>query len=247
MENNRKDREILKSYFKSGNKPTEQQFAELIDSVSNMVEDKLLKSGEKGWMICPLNEQAPSIGFYLKEPDDKNAQPVWLLTVSPEKELLLKNERDETVLSIAQDMTVSLSGNLSVKGNVACQSIIGGSEKAIRVEVPADKKWHNLPIEAEANERRPGCRVYRVWACYQDDILGDCQMTEAVVRNCNYQTLKVTSSRKHWWGWSGALRIRWKQGDDGKLYLQMRSKSRGLKDGMHCQINEIWNYTEEQP
>lgn len=37
--NNRRNRSVLKSYFQKGAIPTEQQFAELIDSVSNIVED----------------------------------------------------------------------------------------------------------------------------------------------------------------------------------------------------------------
>lgn len=37
--NNRRNRSVLKSYFQKGDVPTEQQFAELIDSVSNIVED----------------------------------------------------------------------------------------------------------------------------------------------------------------------------------------------------------------
>ena len=39
MNNNRRNRSVLKSYFQKGDVPTEQQFAELIDSVSNIVED----------------------------------------------------------------------------------------------------------------------------------------------------------------------------------------------------------------
>ncbi|MDE8697660.1 hypothetical protein PZH42_26620 [Bacteroides cellulosilyticus] len=37
--NNRRNRCVLKSYFQKGDVPTEQQFAELIDSVSYIVED----------------------------------------------------------------------------------------------------------------------------------------------------------------------------------------------------------------
>ena len=37
----RKDRQTLKSYFKKGTVPTEDHFASLIDSVPNIVDDKL--------------------------------------------------------------------------------------------------------------------------------------------------------------------------------------------------------------
>ena len=37
--NNRKDRNTLKEYFRKGAVPTEEQFAGLIDSVPNLIED----------------------------------------------------------------------------------------------------------------------------------------------------------------------------------------------------------------
>lgn len=51
--NNRRNRSVLKSYFQKGDVPTEQQFAELIDSVSNIVEDGQVMRTPSGWAFFP--------------------------------------------------------------------------------------------------------------------------------------------------------------------------------------------------
>lgn len=52
----RKDRHTLKSYFQKGDVPTEEQFAELIDSVPNIVDDGEAVRTEDGWASIPGKE-----------------------------------------------------------------------------------------------------------------------------------------------------------------------------------------------
>ena len=48
-----KNRKTLKSYFEKGDVPTEEQFAELIDSVPNIVDDgQVIRTGN-GWAFYP--------------------------------------------------------------------------------------------------------------------------------------------------------------------------------------------------
>lgn len=243
MEDRRKSREILKSYFMSGKVPTESQFAEFIDSVPNLTDDHLPECGKKGWKIRSTKNGVPGIGFYPQELIDESTLPAWLLTLSPGKELLLQNEKGETVWSISQDGATRLSGNLSVAEKIFCDSLNNGSPKILQADIVADKEWHNLPIEAEVGEMRQGCRSYSIWICYQNSASNDYGVTEAIVQNRNFQTLKIKSRKKHWWGWSGALRMRWKKEDNGKLYLQIRSNYTDSQHGLHCRITEIGNYT----
>lgn len=246
MEENRKDRETLKTYFQSGKVPSEAQFGELIDSVPNIKEEGLCRNGEKGWIVCPVNGQQPAIGFYQQEPESGTAQPVWLLTVNPDDTLELRNAGEETLLTVSQDKVFTLNDKLKVNGEIIADSFTGNSGFAPgiiqRVQVPADKKWHDLPVEAAVEEYRSGCRVYRVWACYQNAIQDSYRTTEAVVQQCNGMDWELSSPRKHWWGWSGDVRLRWKL-REGKLYLQIRSKSTGFRNGIHCQIKSEWSYT----
>lgn len=247
MENARKDRETLKTYFQSGKVPSEAQFAALIDSVPNILEDGYLKTGEKGWIICPAKGKEPGIGFYAEEPGSSLGNPVWSITVAPDGALLLKNGQEEILLSVSQDMTFTLFKHLTVMGMVTAASFKGstgiGPENPECLQITADRKWHDLPIEAAAGECRPGCRVYRFWACCKNMITDDYMMTEVLAQHCNYNNRKIKSSRKHWWGWSGIVCLRWKM-REGKLYLQVRSKNSDLRNSIHCRIVAEWNYTE---
>ena len=47
MNENRKNREELKSFFRKGAVPTEEHFAALIDSVPNFIDDELDKEPEE--------------------------------------------------------------------------------------------------------------------------------------------------------------------------------------------------------
>lgn len=63
--NNRRNRSVLKSYFQKGDVPTEQQFAELIDSVSNIVEDGQVMRTPSGWEVFGLVQCRFSVLFLL--------------------------------------------------------------------------------------------------------------------------------------------------------------------------------------
>lgn len=248
MEDNRKDRKTLKTYFQSGKVPTEEQFAELIDSVANVLEDGQVRTKENGWMIYPLKGGTPGLGFYMEKPVDDAVPPVWLLSVNAEKELLLKNEKGETVLSVSQDKIFTISDRLKVKDDIMADAFKGStgitSENTEYLQIPADGKWHDLPVEATVSEIRPGCRAYRILACYRESWSERYRMTEAIAQHSDYWDKKISSRQKHWWGWSGGISLRWKSRDK-KLYLQMHSKSNNFKTGIYYQITEVWNYTEK--
>ncbi len=117
--NNRKNRDTLKGYFKKGKTPTEEQFAELIDSTLNLVEDEQVIRIDSGWSFA----------------------------VTPEKTLVIKNEQAEIVMEVSQDKTFLLHGNLTVDETVTASTyktkggITPGEDY---LTVPADKKWHDL-------------------------------------------------------------------------------------------------------
>lgn len=202
---NQKNRDTLKEYFKKGKIPTEAQFAELIDSVHNIVEDGQPLIISDGWTI----------------------------TVTPEKILIIKNEKDETVIEIAQDKTVTIHGSLKIEGGG------GGEEPPVPLEyisIPADKKWHDLPLEI--SHEGFGCRVYSIYASCRQRGSGLYSLTRLTALWQNFMDQKIESSQKHWWGWSGSLRFRWTE-SNGKTCLQMRSKKK-LPGEVHCRIVEIY-------
>ena len=102
MNNNRRNRSVLKSYFQKGDVPTEQQFAELIDSVSNIVEDGQVMRTPSGWAFFPGQAGHLDIGLYTEEPLTEVDMPAWTLAVTSEKKLTVRNAKGEAVMEIGR-------------------------------------------------------------------------------------------------------------------------------------------------
>lgn len=210
--NNRKNRDTLKGYFKKGKTPTEEQFAELIDSTLNLVEDEQVIRIDSGWSFA----------------------------VTPEKTLVIKNEQAEIVMEVSQDKTFLLHGNLTVDETVTASTyktkggITPGEDY---LTVPADKKWHDLPLDV--SREGFGCRVYRIYASFREQGTELCRLTRVTAIWLNFMEQRIESPEKHWWGWSGSIRFRWQE-RNGKPCLQMRSKKRLPSGEVHCRIVEMY-------
>ena len=110
--------------------------------------------------------------------------------------------------------------------------------------IPADGKWHSLPVEGAAKQGIAGCRIYQIYASYYDKRNYEYAMCEAKASHRSGKDREITSPQSHWWGWSGEIKLRWYH-KDGQLYLQMRSKGnkKGV-DGIKYRITELWNFTD---
>ena len=222
----RKDRHTLKSYFQKGDVPTEEQFAELIDSVPNIVDDGEAVRTEDGWALYPRK------GGKMGVPRHKaGADPAaWKLTLTSDKGLAIKNEAGEALLELKQDKNIVLHASVQQEG--------GGDEPEPDPQdylvIEADKKWATLK---EITDIKESSRVYTVMALYRDREFGICKLTRAIAICLNNVEQWVESPRKHWWGWSGYIRLRW-QADRDKTYLQIRSTSNSYSGKIYCRVTE---------
>lgn len=206
--NNRRNRSVLKSYFQKGAIPTEQQFAELIDSVSNIVEDGQVMRTPSGWAFFPGQAGHLDIGLYTEEPLTEVDIPAWTLAVTPEKKLTVRNAKGEAVMEALQDKSIVLYGSLKVEDEItatAYQTAGGGGITPSGegyLTVPADKQWHDLPIDV--SREGFGCRVYSVYASFREQGTGLCQLTRVTALWLNFMQQRIESPQKHWWGWTAA-------------------------------------------
>lgn len=241
--NNRKNREELKKYFKKGAVPTEEQFAGLIDSVANLVEDGQIMKTATGWAFCPEQGERLDIGLYAKESADETAKPAWTISVTPDGKLIISNEKGEAVMEAAQDKSTVLHGRLTVEDEVTAPAyLVTGGEGTTPggkdyIVIPADKQWHDLPIEALGEGF--GSRVYHIYASSRERGTGLSQLTRATALWLNFMEQRIESPEKHWWGWSGGVRLRWQE-TNGKPSLQLRSKKRLPSGEVHCRIVEMY-------
>lgn len=222
----RKDRHTLKSYFQKGDVPTEEQFAELIDSVPNIVDDGEAVRTEDGWALYP--RKGGKMGVSLHEAAGEPA--AWKLTLTSDKGLAIKNEAGEALLELKQDKNIVLHASVQQEG--------GGDEPEPDPQdylvIEADKKWATLK---EITDIKESSRVYTVMALYRDREFGICKLIRAIAICLNNVEQWVESPRKHWWGWSGYIRLRW-QADRDKTYLQIRSTSNSYSGKIYCRVTE---------
>ncbi len=219
----RKNRAELKGYFQKGDVPTEAQFAELIDSMSNIEDDGQVQHTPDGWAFYPQRDGGLELGLYKDSPETGGAKPAWRLRVTDDKKLLICNEKEETVVEMAQDKTVTIPGGEE-------PPTPAGEEGYFTI--PADKKWHDVPVDFLKGGS--GCRVFSIYASCNDHI-GLCYLTHATAVWMSYNEQHIRSHQKHWWGWTGAVKVRWQ----GSSHLQLRSRKR-MGGEVKCRIVETF-------
>ncbi len=239
--NNAKDRDTLKSYFKKGATPTEEQFAEWIDSTPNIAEDAQVQRTAAGWAFYPEQSGSMDIALYIEEPSSETKPPLWLLSLTPEKKLIIKNAQGETVMETAQDKATILYGNLTVKNEITATAYHteggatpGGEDYHT---VPADKEWYNLPLDISLEGS--GSRIYNIYASIRGKDTKPCRITRVTAICPNRIKQRIESPQKHWWGWGGPVRFR-RQTCNGKPCLQIRSKKRLPSGEIYCRIVEMY-------
>lgn len=168
----RRSREELKAYFQKGDVPTEEQFAELIDSVPNFMDDEWIKTLEEG-EIPPKPEPIP-------EPTPEPPSP--------------KTE----------------DGYFTIQ---------------------ADKQWYDVPMTESTDD----CHslLLSIYAAYHNYESGF--MTAALAEWNVWGDVRIRSDKKHWWGWSGCICIRWN--DDKQLQIRSRMRADGE---IKCRIVELF-------
>ncbi len=236
-----KNRGELKEYFKSGKVPTEAQFAELIDSVVNIDDDGVIRTKQDGIVLYPEQEDSALASLFdvnmHKKPvqDESFIPPSWTLNIGDKRELLLKDERGTVILSIEQNRVASLYGSGIVEHKEK-----GNDEQSVFSQIPSDGIWHDLPVADGLRVIPAGYRIYNIFAVRRCHGREYDRMLEAEAGHSNGVFCQLSSSQKHWYGWCGPIRLRWKL-KNGRLFLQMRGRRR--KDSeIHYRIVTKWEY-----
>lgn len=138
------NRSTLKNLFKRGNVPTEVNFADLIDSNVNKVDDGFSQSTTDGWMLSPQGPDRKLMSFY---ENMRNPDSLFNLSINPDshsKGLSINDDNDESLLFFRDNGNIGISTTLpryklEVNGLVAMKGRVG-IEKCD--QVPADGRWH---------------------------------------------------------------------------------------------------------
>ena len=162
----KKNRSTLKRYFSEGALPSADQFADLIDSDLNTIDEGFDKSPENGFEISLIGDHDRLISFFR---NNAGKQAVWSISYDKQTDRLLfvkPHQEEEAATVLAFDPKGRLGVNtsepqweLDVAGVVAAHGRLGGNPYLKKQKtVPADGGWHDI------TDSLKGCQAFEVMA-----------------------------------------------------------------------------------
>ncbi|MFK7907644.1 MAG: hypothetical protein AB8B69_21075 [Chitinophagales bacterium] len=243
------NRRTLKNFFKRGSLPTEVNFADLIDSTLNKVDDGISKNIESGLMISPTGTSNKLMSFY-NNIKDKN--PAWNIGLNEGRTngLVISEGEGKPRLFIQNGGNVGIGtmtpqAKLEVNGMVAMQGRIGTFKKG---KVPADGKWHTIIGNLDYMQ------AFEIMSYVQaKQGRGKYAMLHAIAVSTfggpSHSAITQTAAYyRYFWN---RLNIRW-SGDIHNYSLQIRTASNygfkedGLQRMITYRITQLWDERDEE-
>lgn len=224
-----KTRDELKKYFGAGQKPTSEDFADMIDSMVNIVDDKVAGKLE----LASEQENDAAIEFK-KRVIDK--QPVWKIAMDKNDCMIIQSGKDDAkMLILHPDNKIELgAGNdLLVKGTIYADSFLGRFNGS--GQKPADGQWHDLVIGSKgpkAYEIIAGCETFNNY---------NFAFVKAVATQFNNAPIRVKKTNFSWRTLgSSKIQLKWFIQDDNCV-LRIRShKNLGNNVVIDVYVNELY-------
>lgn len=239
----KRNRETLKNFFRKGALPSEEQFADLIDSTVNMVDEGFSKSAQNGLEITSQGNHATLVTFFRGSDPE---QPNWSLGYGNNNESLLFTPRtgpDDATPPLTLSSvdyqgafegrvginTASPLYDLDVRGVVRAAGRIGVNPLGAPT-VPADGKWHDV------TEPLNGCHAFEIMAGVGKKKTGKYALIHAIAINTfNPQGMlfnffnrkkRIRCTQAYYYSRADKLKLRWCKGASGRQYtLQLRTNS----------------------
>lgn len=211
------NRRTLKEYFGKGKKPDSGQFADLIDSMLNIVDDGFNKSAERGLQLSPLDDEGAVMEIRRNILDN---EPAWIVALGKGGELNIhRGLEEEPMVSLFQDGKIVLGTKdrieLEINGTVRADSFTGNYLKG---QVLANGQWQNI------GELEYGCIGYQIEAACGLKGKGRYALAEATAIHCFGKHPSIHSS--HSWFGSRFNRIQFRWYCEGlNCRLQVRTRS----------------------
>ncbi len=251
----KQNRKTLKNYFGKGNLPTESQFADLIDSALNLLDDRFDHTSEDGFKITTTGDNEGLFSFY---DGDNPQEPLWTMGLEESRDELIFRNRNINPETGKPDTTLSLGqGKIGInKDNPQTELDVNGVVSAAGRQgtfrtglVPADGKWHDMTGELE------GCRAFEVMAGAGKITTGKYALLHAIAINAHHPEgwlfnlfnwkRRIRSTQSYYRSIRDKLKIRWKavrQHDRNILYrMEIRSNSDYGKDiRIQYSLTDLW-------
>lgn len=223
------NRKTLKNYFKSGERPSQQAFSDLIDSSVNILDDDFSNVRDTALKVTGNNERRTAISIYT-QPDDKEA--AWNILISKDGELRCSAAGDKNNLILSPEGDVVLdSEKIYLQGKSILQGKAGNC--------PADGRWHYVSAEyASVN-------MYEITAVYSAGGNRYTTILKACASHCNGRKRIVNRMRPFSFFWQNKLKVKWvkiknKKGGAVILRLAIRTRYFNKNGTIQYRIRQTW-------
>jgi len=215
--------------------PTEEHFADLIDSMLNIVDEGFDKSSGKGLSLSPLDDEG-HIASISRKIEDKEAK--WSVTLEKQSEnLVFRQFEGEKVLVLSQEGKTGIGTDTPRYQLHTTQTagLYGRAGTFASGEVPADRRWHAITPSLA------GCYAFEVIAGCGKIRRGKYALLVATAIQCFAAHPRIRKTRS----WHGSrfnkIGIRWKKEDNG-MVLQLRTRCNyGSENYISYNVSSLWD------
>jgi len=235
----KKDRATLKTYFSSGRRPSQEEFADLIDSTLNIIDHGFDKNARDGFRVAQLGSSGSLMSFYR---DIAVKSPLWSLCLDPLTGNLSfegvaeQGGENRSVLSLDPGGKVGIGQRnprfeLDVAGTVAAYRRVG---RAGEKPVYSDGNWYDI------TDALDGCRAFEIMAGVGAKGSGKYALLHAFALSTFNGRNDITSHQAHYGSRCNRLVLKW-EGDAHNFRLRLKTAcDYGEKLPVRYSITELW-------
>lgn len=215
-----RNRDTLKKSFSEGQRPTEDDFRNLIDSTVNILDDGFSKNAQTGIRLAPLSEEEGTMLTFLQNFADETSRwevsvvnfhdlKISKVTGKDRQQLLVMKDNGDIELG-CEGKQVSIIGTLDVtqrKGNF------------VEASIPADGKWHDVTEDLE------GICALEIVSVYGKKNTGKHGVLIAQATHCFGSRARIRRVRSHYGSFGNRIKIRWVRSKNNLgCRLQLRTR-----------------------
>jgi len=235
----KKDRATLKTYFSDGRRPSQEEFADLIDSSLNIIDHGFDKNAREGFRVAQLGGEGSLMSFYR---DIAVKSPLWSMRLNTlDSNLHFEAVADaggenRSVLSLDPAGKVGIRQSapeheLDVAGTVASHRRIG---RAGVKPVYSDGEWHDI------TDALDGCHAFEIMAGVGAKGSGKYALLHAFALSTFNGKNDITCHQAHYGSRCNRLLLKW-EGDTHNFRLRMKTScDYGEKLAVRYYITELW-------
>lgn len=231
----KRNRITLKNFFIRGKMPTEEHFADLIDSMLNIVDEGFEKTSKHGLSLAPLDEEGHVASIFQKIEDEKSQWTITLEKVSGN--LVVRKWDGSKLLTLTEDGKVGLDAGIPQFQFQTSQTagLYGRAGTYATGEIPADSHWHKVIETGE------GCFAFEVIAGCGRRQFGKYALLVATATHCFGAHPRIHKTQSYYGSHFNKIMLRWRK-TDGKVELQMKTLyDYGFGIMIRYNISTLWD------